>query len=263
MEHIFRNGLMTRDIHPVDAQQTLLYIHGLGESSLCFQEMMELIADPSLRQLAPDLPGYGRSPWPEHPLSLEACADYLHGWMEAEELKPVVWIGHSMGGVLGQIFCEKYPHRITGFLNVEGNISIEDCAFSGQVVTHDGPDFNTIGFPGIQRRIYEKGLTSPAFAGYYASMRFADPRQFRQNSYDLVSQSKSQTLAQRMASLNMPVHYIAGHPGGASDRSIELIVQAGIPYSILSPSTHWPFIDQPSAFRDALRVFLEKTTPIY
>ncbi len=256
MIHAYIDGLMVREVASEASNPVVLYIHGLGESSLCFQNTMERLTHLPIRQIAPDLPGYGRSPWPETPLSLDDCADLLDRWLGSVTPGPVVLIGHSMGGVLGQIICEKYPRRVKGFINVEGNISIGDCAFSGQVVSNDGPDFATRGFEGIQQRVLKKGLESPALAGYFASMRFADPMQFRRNSYDLVEASKPETLGERMSALSIPVHYIAGRPGGATLRSIELLEQAGVPCSILSPSSHWPFIDQPLAFDACIESFL-------
>ena len=65
-----------------------------------------------------------------------------------------------------------------------------------------------------------------------------------------------ETLAARMAALTCPSLYIAGRPGGACARSIELLRDAGIEPQIIEPSGHWPFIDQPDDFARTLAGFL-------
>lgn len=43
---------------------TVFWIHGLGESGLCFERVLARPELHGFRHLVPDLPGYGRRPWP-------------------------------------------------------------------------------------------------------------------------------------------------------------------------------------------------------
>jgi pimeloyl-ACP methyl ester carboxylesterase len=59
--HRFEHGMYIREAGHESPRVTVLYVHGLGESGLCFEG---LLGDPRLRRwrhLAPDLPGYGKS----------------------------------------------------------------------------------------------------------------------------------------------------------------------------------------------------------
>src|SRR3954469_19932873 len=83
----------------------LVWIHGLGEASTCFDETIAQL--PGYTHVLPDLPGYGRSSWPTTAPNLDELATMLVGWL-AERPKAFV-IGHSMGGVLALLIAERAP----------------------------------------------------------------------------------------------------------------------------------------------------------
>jgi pimeloyl-ACP methyl ester carboxylesterase len=240
--------MFVRETGPADAPLTLLYVHGLGESGLCFER---LAAHPDLaahRQLIPDMPGYGRSAWSDEPLALVDQADLLARWLEHRGEGPVVLVGHSMGGVLGTLFCRAHPERVRAFVNVEGNLSPDDCVFSGQAVRMDVERFVAGGFSKMRELIYAQGAELPAHRGYYASLRLCDPRLFHLNSRELVAISAREEMPRALAGLSIPCWYVAGRPDGVCPRSHQLLAEAGIEPIVLEPSGHWPFIDQPDRF---------------
>ena len=77
-----------------------------------------------------------------------------------------------MGGVIGLILCEKYPELVQGFINVEGNISLEDCTFSSQAASYSLEDFQTYGFDAIRNSVYSNWLEDLALRSYYPSLCF-------------------------------------------------------------------------------------------
>ncbi len=254
MKQTIEMGMFVRELGPADAALTLLWVHGLGESGLCFERIALHPDLSSFCQLIPDLPGYGRSAWSGEPLPLDGQADLLARWLSTRGEKPVVLVGHSMGGVLGTIFCERYPEVVRAYVNVEGNLSPADCVFSGQAVRMDEARFVDGGFSKMRELIYAQGAELAAHRGYYASLRLCDPRLFHLNSRELVETSAREEMARRLAELPLPAWYIAGRPAGVCDRSHELLGQAGIGPIILEPSGHWPFIDQRDRFAAELAV---------
>ena len=236
----------------------LLFVHGLGESGLCFERIIE---HPRLARFAcsvVDLPGYGRSGWTDRVGSLQELADRVATWVAASlPSNPPVIIGHSMGGVVALLAAERHPASFRAVVDVEGNKSIADCGFSGRAARMSLEDFVRSGFDAMIRDIYEKGAGDRALRGYHASLRLCDPRAYHAHSLELVEVSKSEQLAQRLAALDLPKIYLAGRPGGASPRALELLHEAGVPTTQIAPSGHWPFWDQPDAFVDALLAFLE------
>jgi pimeloyl-ACP methyl ester carboxylesterase len=256
-DHRIEQDMFLRTLGGQELDGPILWLHGLGESGLCFERVL---AHPGLsgwRHLVPDLPGYGRSAWPSRPVALPDLASRLAGWLHARGEPPVVVVGHSMGGVLGLLMADRHPSSVRALLDVDGNITLEDCRYSGAAARWDLEDFIASGFDHQREEIYRDGLDDPAHRGYYASLRLADPRVFHRHSQDLVALSAAGDLARRHASLPMPVRYMAGEPYGASPRSREVLQAAGVVTSAITPSGHWPFIDQPEAFVHVLSSFLE------
>lgn len=258
MKQTIESGMFVRELGPVGAALTLLYVHGLGESGLCFERLAIHSELSAFRQLIPDLPGYGRSAWTDEPLPLAGQADLVAHWLSSRGEGPVVLVGHSMGGVLGTIFCERHPEAVRAFVNVEGNLSPEDCVFSGQAVRMDVDRFVAGGFSRMRELVYAQGADLPAHRGYYASLRLCDPRLFHRNSSELVEISSGEGMARRLAALPFPVWYVAGTPDGVCSRSHELLKQAGIIPIILQSSGHWPFIDQRDRFVSELAGILDQ-----
>jgi len=243
---------------------TLVFVHGLGESGLCFEH---LLARPELAPwdlLVPDLPGYGRSAWPQRALSLAEQADLLSLWLQgrggrasgADLARPLVVVGHSMGGVVGQLLSERHPGLLDGLVDVDGNLSLGDCTFSSQAAAQEPADFQRGGFDRLRDVVYRAGADDPAQRGYYASLRLADPLLYHANSRDLVERSLPEDLAGRLVALPLPTLYVAGVPRGACERSRALLDEAGARWVGVSPSGHWPFIDEPDGFLEVLVGFV-------
>jgi pimeloyl-ACP methyl ester carboxylesterase len=88
----------------------LVWVHGLGESGRCFDQ---IAAHPHLwpyRHVLVDLPGYGRSPWPASSHTIEQTADELAAWLGARDENAVL-IGHSLGGVIAPSSPSATPTR--------------------------------------------------------------------------------------------------------------------------------------------------------
>jgi pimeloyl-ACP methyl ester carboxylesterase len=254
------------------AANVVLYIHGLGESGLCFERLMEEARLDGWTHLCPDLLGYGKSPWAAEPLSLEDHARELARWLEGRRLDgPVVLLGHSMGGVVGLLLCEQRPDLVRAFLNVEGNISLDDCTFSSRAAAVEPEEFRARGMARLIGAIHADSFGSGqrALRDYFVSLRICDPRAFHKNSVELVTLSRGRhprsgpqgrddpQLAARLAGLPMEAHYILGDPRGTGPRSRALLEAAGVPVSVVPDAGHWPFVDRQPLFVDRMVEFLE------
>lgn len=258
MIRTFEAGMYLRERPVENARHILLFIHGLGESGLCFEHLASREELDDCDLLIPDLPGYGRSPWTDgDALSLNAHADTLAQWLRDRGTGPVTLVGHSMGGVLACIFAEKHPDLTAAVIDVDGNKSPGDCVFSCQAIEYTLREFVASGFDTIRDKIYHVGIHDPAQRGYYASLCLADPRSFHLNSAELVSMSEARKMTDRLAALPMPKVYIAGVARGASPETHVLLKVAKVDVKNIEPSGHWPFIDQPDLFLREIRAFLD------
>lgn len=253
-------ALHERYLHAPDAAGTILYIHGLGESALCFERLM---ADPRLARwehLAIDLEGYGKSAWAAEPRSLDEHAQRLDQRIGRRvPAGRLVVLGHSMGGVIGARLCQRLGARARAFINVEGNVSLADCGYSSRAVEYSLEEWLARGFDQVLDAIYHhEGESAEVRRAYGASIQMCDPRAYHRNSEELVATSSTETMARRLAALDARVVYIHGSPRGTCERSLALLDQAGIDKHRIDGAGHWPFLDRHDAFVEAMAGLLHE-----
>jgi pimeloyl-ACP methyl ester carboxylesterase len=234
----------------------VVWVHGLGESSLRFREISRHPGLQGYRHRLIDLPGYGKTEWPAEAYRLDEAATQLAGWLD-QGGEPAIVIGHSMGGVIGQLIAEKVPTAVRAFINVEGNLSLADCGMSAKVAAFGLEAFLSRGFAELHDSTYRSGVDHPELRGSYVGMSSADPRVLHRHSVDLVEMSTVEDLAPRLAACKPPSLYLAGSPDGASARSKELLVAAVARWQVIESAGHWPFFDQPDAFVAAVNQFVK------
>ena len=254
LAHAFEHGMAVRSRGT--GSRTLVWIHGLGESGRCFDAIVGHPALSPYRHVVPDLPGYGRSPWPARTRSLVDTADELAAWLGARG-EEVVLVGHSMGGVLATLCAERRPDLVRGVVDVDGNVCLDDCTFSRRLAAFAEPDAARAAEQ-VWTWVAAQAGTDAALRGYAASLAFADPAVLWRHAHELVALSSDDGLAGRRARAGVPLVYLAGSPGGASPRSLGLLASAGVAVVTIAPSGHWPFVDQPLAFADAVARFVER-----
>ena len=248
LEHALGHAMMVRRF---GEGPEIVWIHGLGEWSVNFDPIAALPAFAGFSHVMVDLPGYGRSPWPEHPESLEQLADRLASWIG--DRRPAL-IGHSMGGVLATLIAERTAVRAV--VNVDGNLSRGDCTFSAKSAAYSLDDFVGHGFATMRAEVYEGGRTDLALRGYHAAMTLASPRVFHHHALQLVAMSEPETLVTRLAALRVPALFVAGVPGGICERSRALLDRHAVRWVGIEPAGHWVHIDQPDRFAAAVAEFL-------
>ena len=238
----------------------VVWIHGLGEWSVSFDAIVRHPALAGFTHTLPDLPGYGRSPWPEAAeasagtASLVAVAGRLSAWLRTRP--PAVLIGHSMGGVLATLIAE--ITEVRGVVDVEGNLSRGDCTFSALGARHRPEDFLAFGFEALRDEVYVRGTSDKALRLYHGALCVASPAVFHGHATDLVSLSVSETLAPRLAALSVRSLYVAGMDGGICERSRELLRGHGVTWVGLTRAGHWVYLDQPDAFAETVGRFLRE-----
>jgi pimeloyl-ACP methyl ester carboxylesterase len=88
----------------------LLLIHGIGDSSNSFEELIPSLAREH-RVIAPDLLGHGRSDKPRADYSVGGYANAMRDLLSVLDVDRVSIVGHSLGGGVAMQFAYQYPHR--------------------------------------------------------------------------------------------------------------------------------------------------------
>ncbi len=97
------------------SDQTFVLVHGLGGSHLTWVQVAPGLAGLG-RVLAPDLPGFGRSPRAGRSATLMGERRWLSRFLEATTEGPVILAGNSMGGLVALLEAAVEPDRVAGLV---------------------------------------------------------------------------------------------------------------------------------------------------
>lgn len=242
-----------------DGPESFVFIHGLGASKNSFDRCfhMEEFRDYTLASL--DLPGCGESGRPEDfSYTMKDQADLVLKWIRGLNLARIILVGHSMGGVICLYVAEALDTQVGAFFNLEGNLSLEDCMFSGKVASLTQENFESKGFEQFKANL--KGVLqktpSPGLENYYENISRGHPGALFLSSASLVKESCEGNLKERFLRLPVKKWYVFG------ERSVNLATRDfldkhNIPYFIVPESGHFMMDDQPSLFYKMLFDALE------
>ncbi len=93
-------------------QRQAVFLHGLGGSARNWTDLMYLL-EPTAGGIAPDLPGFGRSPMPaDRDYGQAAYAQTAINLIEDRYLKPIDLFGNSMGGAIAIRIAARRPDLV-------------------------------------------------------------------------------------------------------------------------------------------------------
>ena len=96
----------------------LVFLPGLTADHRLFDKQIAYF-NGKYRMFVWDAPGHAAS-WPfELTFSLENKTTWLRDILDLEGFRNPVLVGQSMGGYLGQMFCQLFPGQICGFISVD------------------------------------------------------------------------------------------------------------------------------------------------
>jgi pimeloyl-ACP methyl ester carboxylesterase len=199
----------------------LILIHGFCETSALWNRFSDALAE-KFCILAPDLPGFGRSPLPAVPFTLDDIARLMLEWMVPwNDSQPVV-IGHSLGGYVALSMAHHRADRFGGlglfhstaradtpekkenrnkvidFVNRRGVAPYVDTFVPGLFCKPQNPRFAEVHQMALQ-------TTLPALTAYAAAMR-------DRAAYDdvLVTFSRPMLFIAGQEDALLPLHQIVG-----------------------------------------------------
>lgn len=258
MQTKFHKDMHYRLVENDAANDLIVYLHGLGDSGLCFEKLMKSSKLSEWNHVALDFIGYGKSLWSSEEVSLAEHANLVKKWILdfKRDSQRVFLVGHSMGGVIGLLLAEARSELFSGFVNIEGNLSIEDCLYSSKATIYAKNEFVERGFEQLKASLFEISFADSATRQYYVNLSLCNPAAFYDNAEELVELSTREQLAPKMAALTIPKLFIAAKPNGICDRSRMLLTASGVKTASVARSGHWPFLDNEALFLTIFRKFL-------
>ncbi|TXH71531.1 MAG: alpha/beta fold hydrolase [Thiothrix sp.] len=109
----------------------IVLIHGLF-GNLSEQKIITAFGNAAV--YAPDLLGYGQFKQADlSSLTLADQANHIARFIETHQLGAVHLVGHSVGGAVAVLVASLYPHLAASLTSVEGNFTLKDAFWSGQL----------------------------------------------------------------------------------------------------------------------------------
>jgi pimeloyl-ACP methyl ester carboxylesterase len=247
-------------------KMTLLFLHGLGESGQCFQEVFEERRFDNCNIIVPDLIGYGKSSESANGnYSFKAHIEKL--WKIIADLKvhDLIVIGHSMGGDIGTLLCASdKKDKIVKFVNIEGGITQNDLFISQEAVkAAEAANFTRWFHDELMtsKVLGDWGQKYPSCRRYYSSLHDCRPEAFLVNARELCERNtslpgkyKSET-GRIYCSLSIPKVFCYGAESGSSG-TIDFLEENELECQVFNEAFHWPMIDKSEEFYSFLYEFI-------
>jgi haloalkane dehalogenase len=243
---------------------TLLLVHGYPESSYMWRHLMEATAAVGWQAVAPDLPGFGDSPY-SGPATWENHVAELDAFHRDQELGEVVLVVHDWGGLIGLRWACEHPQSVralvisdTGFFpDAEWHAMAQALRTPGQgEELLDGIDRE--GFAELLRSL-SPGLDDKTIDEYHKA--FSSPER-RRGQLELYRSGDFDKLeAYNLATLDAPALVLWGAddplaPVAAAEPYVAELPRAEL--AVVADAGHFVYDDQPQACADAVLGFLDQ-----
>jgi pimeloyl-ACP methyl ester carboxylesterase len=257
----------------------ILLVHGITSTSECWREVMPWLAD-KFTVLAPDLLGHGESAKPRGDYSLGAYASGIRDLMMALGYERGTFLGHSLGGGVAMQLAYQFPERCerivlvsSGGLGREVHFLLRAAALPGAewvLPVIAGPRARNAGHAVgrfMSRLGVRPALDLAEFARGYASLADAEARQAFVHTLRAVIDPSGQRVSARdrlYLAAEVPSLVIWGErdriiPVQHGRRAHEEM--PGSRFVAIPDAGHFPQLDQPRRFVEALVDFMADTKP--
>ncbi len=244
---------------------TILFLHGLGESGLCFIEAFKEQTLEKYNILVPDLLGYGKSAVAsDNDYSFFTQINRIFELLDQIGINTFHLVGHSMGGDIGTKLCLKAPAHVHSFINVEGDLTPGDRFITTEAIGADKENrFNQWFLEDFRKNIVLSWSKDwPSCIRYLASLSMCSTDAFLKNAYEIYSLNEAlpddgnTQIALDFKALRIPKMYCWGAESlSASSRAF--LECKNIPNQVFEKSFHWVMLDQQEIFYHFLGDFLE------
>lgn len=263
--------------------QPIIFSHGWGPNSTVWYYAKRQLSD-RFRVIVWDLPGLGKSTRPKNKdYSLEKYARDLEAVVAIAGDKPVILLGHSMGGMINLTFCRLFPEhlgsRVAGLILVDTTYTnpLKTCIFSNLVRKLQKPLLEPVLYltivlspifwlmtwlsylnGSLYITVELSGFTGTETRGQlnFAALLSAlgSPGVLARGTLAMFKFDETKTLA----NINVPVLVVCGAADIATKPVASDRMKAELPYSqivTIKPGGHMALMEQNQRFAEAVSVF--------
>ena len=238
----------------------VVLLHGLGANRGIWRETMPRLS-PTRDVLAVDLLGFGESSRPGAPLRLSTLSDAVVDTLDRLELPAVDLVGNSLGGWLALFFALEHPDRVGKVVAVAPAFlfGLPKGVCAAALAAGAGPKDMVAMRAYLQRvRRDADALTEDVVRAYLeARLAARDERSIATIAASI--EDGEDLLTGRLQQLRAKTLVIHGrHDGVVPLEHSERVAREieGARLCLFEDSAHWPQLEEPDAFAQAVEEFL-------
>lgn len=238
----------------------VMLVHGYPLSGALWDDVVPHLAS-EYRVIVPDLRGHGRSE-PTERVTMEEMADDLLAVLDAaDEERPVVLVGMSMGGYVALAFCRRHPERVRGLALVDSRASADGPeaaekrrATAAQVLEAGTAEDVAEEMAG---KLFADGADPGLRARWRESMAATSPTGVAAALRAMADRPDSTAFLRRS---DLPLLVTVGSEDGITppDEARKLAANVGATLEVIDGAGHAAPAERPREVAEALRRFLEE-----
>lgn len=221
----------------------IVFLHGFGSTKEDYADIAISRAFAGRPFLAYDAPGCGETSCGDLrkvdiPFLVETAKAMLaHAGIDRFHL-----VGHSMGGLTALMLAHELPGRVLSFLDIEGNVTPEDCFLSRQIVDFPAGDPQAFFNEFIERNWHASQYSAPLYA---ASLRHKVRAQAVPGIFtSMVHLSDHGALMDKFLSLPFPRMFMYGEQNRHLTY-LPLLARSGVELAEIRDCAHFPMYANP------------------
>jgi 3-oxoadipate enol-lactonase len=241
------------------AAHTVVLSHALGQDSSMWDAVANDLAA-TCRVICPDTRGHGRSQTPTDPLSLAELAADAARLIDEVAQGPVIWVGLSMGGMIGQELAIRHPDKLQALVLANTTSAYPESgreAIGQRIATVEAHGLGAIS-TGTMARFFSEPFRQAQAATVARHQRLLESTDPEGYIACAVAVCEIDTTT-RLNQIRMPTLVIAGDQDESTPLDMALVLARGIPRSqlvTLSGCAHLSAAEQPLAFSDLVGEFV-------
>ncbi|MDO5641782.1 MAG: 3-oxoadipate enol-lactonase [Paracoccus sp. (in: a-proteobacteria)] len=249
-------GLHYADQGPGDAP-AMVFANSLGTDLRLWDALLPLLPK-GLRLIRYDKRGHGLSGAPAGPCSIDDLAGDAAALIEALGLRDVVFVGLSIGGLIGQALALARPDLVKALVisNSAARIGTSDM-WQARVAAIRQGGLAAVAAPTMERWFSPAFRATPALALWQHMMARQPPEGYIA-CCDAIAAAD---LRGRVGALDLPVQVIAGGLDGSTPPELVQATARMIPgaeFALIAGAGHLPCVEAAPEYAQILNAFLER-----
>jgi len=240
--------------------RTLVFSHALG----CDASMWDAVANrlaATHRVVCFDHRGHGDSAAPEGPYTVSQLADDAAALIDELQVGPVVWVGLSLGGIVGQELALRTPARLEALVIANSSARFDEAgraAWLERIAAIEANGMEAVA-DGAMARWFSADFhrSQPAVvARWRRRVASNDPRAYVAAGHAV----RLHDALDRLAHITLPTLVIAGELDQGTPVAMSQAIADRVPgarLAVMPGLAHLSAIEQPAAFSALLEDFLQ------